>query len=495
MAMLITEEIFQAYLKCETKSYLKFSDVVGAQHIFTDWDRELIEEFKQRFYAQWCSHHQEEEYLVGGSLTPALNNDKCRLVFDCLVQTPGLQSQIHILERFTSAGKTKHHPYIPVRLLPREKLTPSDKLLLAFDALVLSAATSQAPPFGKIIHGREYSVVRVTLDELMNSAQAVAGQITAQQASRTPPPLVLNRHCAECEFQARCRQLALEKDELSLLAGMTPKERRKQHSKGIFSVTQLSYTFRARRKPKRLAARPEKYSHALRALALRERKIHIAGTPELTLKGNPVYLDVEGVPDRDFYYLIGMRFRSGDSDVQASFWANDVSEEKAIWVSFLQTLAKIETPQLLHYGSYEMAFLKRMKERYGEAVENPSSLDQLIAESVNLLSVIYAHIYFPTYSNGLKEIAKYLGFQWSEANASGLNTLIWRSKWEFSRDSSLKQKLVTYNAEDCEGLEKVVRGVAQLCRQQTEAAKSADNDIVYTDSLGCVPLDLRRFGL
>jgi predicted RecB family nuclease len=123
-----------------------------------------------------------------------------------------------------------------------------------------------------------------------------------------------------------------------------------------------------------LASRPEKYSHALGALALRERKIHIAGTPELTLKGNPVYLDVEGVPDRDFYYLIGLRFRSGASDVQASFWANDVSEEKAIWVSFLQTLAKIETPQLLHYGSYEMAFLKRMKERYGEAVENPSSL-------------------------------------------------------------------------------------------------------------------------
>jgi len=70
--------------------------------------------------------------------------------------------------------------------------------------------------------------------------------------------------------------------------------------KGIFSVTQLSYTFRARRKPKRFASKPDKYSHALRALALRERKIHIAGKPELKLKGNPVYMDVEGVPDRDF---------------------------------------------------------------------------------------------------------------------------------------------------------------------------------------------------
>ena len=46
----------------------------------------------------------------------------------------------------------------------------------------------------------------------------------------------------------------------------------------------------------------------------------------LTLKGNPVYLDVEGVPDRDFYYLIGMRCTSGDADMHASFWANDVSD-------------------------------------------------------------------------------------------------------------------------------------------------------------------------
>ena len=94
-----------------------------------------------------------------------------------------------------------------------------------------------------------------------------------------------------------------------------------------------------------------------------------------------------------------------------------------------------------------------MQARYREAVEPPAFLGQLIAESVNVLSVIYAQIYFPTYSNGLKEIAQYLGFQWSESDASGLNTLMWRSQWESSQDSCLKQTLVTYNAEDCEALE------------------------------------------
>jgi predicted RecB family nuclease len=306
--MLITDDIFQAFLQCETKAHLKLAGAAGDQRGLPAWARHRVEAYKRQYHLHMRADCREDECLVGVALPQDLSHSLWRLVMDCRVQTQALQSHIHIVERCTSAGQTPHHPYIPVRLIPREKMTPQDKLVLAFDALVLSAATGQAPPFGKIISGGAYAVAKVTLEAWLPSAQAVLGKITAQQASRTPPPLVLHKHCAACEFQAHCRQRALEKDDLSLLSGMTAKERKKQHSKGIFSVTQLSYTFRARRKPKRFASKPEKYSHALRALALRERKIHIAGKPALTLKGNPVYLDVEGVPDQDFYYRTGCEF-------------------------------------------------------------------------------------------------------------------------------------------------------------------------------------------
>ena len=82
-----------------------------------------------------------------------------------------------------------------------------------------------------------------------------------------------------CEFQSRCRLKAVEKDDLSLLAGMSEKERQKFHSKGIFTVTQLSYTFRPRWRPKRMRDKQEKYHHSLKALAIREKKIHIVGNP------------------------------------------------------------------------------------------------------------------------------------------------------------------------------------------------------------------------
>ena len=290
--MLITEDIFRAFLKCETKSYLKFSGTVGLQHEFTDWERNLVEDYKQKCCIQLRPNFREDECLVGPSLPQDFQKNKCRLVIDCLVQAQEFQSRIHALERLTSPGKTKHNPYIPIRFVPNEKITKRDKLLLAFDALVLSTASGGKPLFGKIIHGSEQTAVKVDVAGLMEMARSVVGKIAAQQASSTPPPLILNKHCAECEFKARCRQIAVEKDELSLLSGMTEKERRKQHNKGIFSVTQLSYTFRARRKPKRFASKPDQYSHALRALAIRERKIHIAGKPELNIHRNPVYLRV-----------------------------------------------------------------------------------------------------------------------------------------------------------------------------------------------------------
>src|SRR5438309_3851483 len=94
-------------------------------------------------------------------------------------------------------------------------------------------------------------------------------------------------------------------------------------SKGIFTVAQLSYTFRPRRRRRELRGKQEKHHHSLRALAIRENKIHAVGIPDPKLNGTPVFLDVEGLPDRDFYYLIGIRIQAAEGSVQHSFWADD----------------------------------------------------------------------------------------------------------------------------------------------------------------------------
>lgn len=90
--MLITKEIFQAFLNCETKSYLKFSGAVGLQREFSNWQRQLVEEYKQKCCIQLRSRFLKYECPVDRSLSQVLENDKCRFVIDYIVQAQGIQS-------------------------------------------------------------------------------------------------------------------------------------------------------------------------------------------------------------------------------------------------------------------------------------------------------------------------------------------------------------------------------------------------------------------
>src|ERR1035438_2599559 len=100
-----------------------------------------------------------------------------------------------------SARTSGRGAYVPVRFLPPERISTADKLLLAFDAFVLSQACDFTPPhLGKLIHGRQYVTTTVPLNPLYAKVQSVFAAIAAQHASATPPPLVLNKHCAECQY-------------------------------------------------------------------------------------------------------------------------------------------------------------------------------------------------------------------------------------------------------------------------------------------------------
>ncbi len=220
----------------------------------------------------------------------------------------------------------------------------------------------------------------------------------------------------------------------------------------------------------------------MRALAIRENKIYAVGIPEPTLKGTPVFLDVEGLPDRDFYYLIGIRVQAAEGSVQHSFWAADAKEEKLIWKNFLGVLSKITDPQLIHYGSYETIFLKRMCQRHGGPPEG-SHAAAAVERATNLLSFIYAQIYFPTYSNGLKEISGYLGFRWSGSLTSGLETIVWRHRWEAFGDPAAKQTLLDYNRQDCEALELVANRLGDLHHAALANSMSSQREVVLTSDM------------
>jgi len=151
----------------------------------------------------------------------------------------------------------------------------------------------------------------------------------------------------------------------------------------------------------------------------------------------------------------------GKSAVQHSLWADRPDDEATIYAQFLNILNTVDKPLLIHYGSFETHFFEQMGKRYGTTVQDRLANNGAQAP-VDIHSTIVGQVYFPTYSNTLKEIAAWLGFVWSVALPMGLNSIACRYAWEQSRDSSLKSGLLTYNAEDCQAVEIVTKKLLAL---------------------------------
>lgn len=484
---MISDELLGAYLNCKTKARLTFDQagMADLSHPISHWQRHVAEVYQ----AECCDHCRSAscgDFFVGCPPSDDLKSAKYQLVIQPYVTAHDVGSHIHALERAPKPILKQHNSYIPVRFVPSEKITRHHKLMLAFDAFVLWKASGRTPTKGTIIHGLKHTVLSVKLDTLIHEVESIIEKLRVLITEGNPPDPVLIKHCSECGFMGICRKRVIEKDDLSLLDGLGATDRTKLNAKGIFTVTQLAYTFRPRRRPKDQASRREKYHHALKALAIRDRKIHVVGRPELTLSGTPVYLDVESLPDRGFYYLIGLRIPQGSSFLQYSFWADQPSNEEHIWQSFLDVLRGIDDPVIIHYGAYETHFLKRLEGRYPASSVDKAYVDGLIKRAVNLLTITYSQIYFPTYSNGLKEVSRHLGFQWSHPAASGLQSVIWRQQWEETADSEIKQTIITYNKEDCEALELVthaIERVALFAERRDQPSASADEVCVHSEDV------------
>jgi predicted RecB family nuclease len=270
--MIVSSQIFEAYLECSTKCWLRSRAEPTAGNIYAKWARAQNEAYREGGLKRLLAMFPESDRAIAPPISQYAKDMTWRFASDVRVRMNNLDSHLQAVERLPSAGQGRSVQFVPYRFQFANKLTKNDKLSLAFDALVLSEAAGQEISLGKITHGDGHATLKVKLSSLVSEVKKRIKDITALLANDTPPDVVLNRHCGQCEFQARCGKQATGNDELSLLSGMSEKERRRLHDKGIFTVTQLSYTFRPRRRRRSAQGRQEKYHHSLRALAIREKR-------------------------------------------------------------------------------------------------------------------------------------------------------------------------------------------------------------------------------
>jgi predicted RecB family nuclease len=452
----ITAEIVVAYAQCPQKAFLLLcTDEQGTPHEYL----RLLKQQKERNQRNYlCSLKAlKQPFLdVSSNLVSDLSNEG-DLVIKATLRAEDLEAYCDVLTRVESSSSLSASRYEPTIVVGTRSINKEQKLELLFAGYVLGKIQGKVPECGKLVgvdgisHQIQLSDVTDILLPLLRPLQTWIAASSPQ-----PPPLFLNKHCPSCQFQELCQARAEKADHLSLLASIKPSDVQHYEKKGIFTVKQLSYVYKPRRPRKRAKNLHATHKPELQALAIRTGKIYLQQIPTFSRLDVELFFDIEGIPDQQLYYLIGLLICQENSCTYHAYWANTDQNEEHMWSDFLGTVSQYPNAPLYHYGSYDSRALRTLSKRYGTEI---ADLDKRL---ININAPIYGKVYFPVKSNGLKEIGTFLGATWSASNASGLQSLVWRHHWDETSDTQYRDLLVTYNQEDCLALKVLVDELSNI---------------------------------
>ncbi|MDJ0898568.1 MAG: IS66 family transposase [Xenococcus sp. MO_188.B8] len=464
---IITSEILVAYSQCPRKAFLLlFAEDKGLSNEYM----QVLEQKKNNNRTKYIDFLRKSFQIEAYSQNALYRKND--YLFEVNLVNNSLLASCDLLKKVEGKSNFGKYSYEAIIISGSYKVTNEQKLELLFASYVLKQIQNELPATGSIISldGKVHNLETAKSNKKLKSFLKPLKEWIKHPPSEETPVL-LNKHCAYCQFQASCRDKANKSNDLSLLDRMTAKSIQKYHKKGIFTITQLSYLFKPRRRNKKAKKTPIKHSFELQALALRTGKIYLQELPNLVRQPKELFLDIEGIPDQGFNYLIGLLVCEEGNTVYYSFWANTINDEEEIWLQVVNKVNEYPEAPIYHYGSYESKALNQVSKKY------QINCELFQKRLININTFIYGKIYFPTVSNRLKDIGKFLGASWDNDISSGIQSLVFRYYWEESQDLKYQESLVAYNEEDC-------RALKLLTDKISEIIKTADDnaDIDFANS-------------
>ena len=160
---LITDTIFAALIRCETKAHLIRHGVSGPRLPEDAWHEKTTEQFRQSALERLTSNISASACHVGLPPLPMLERGVYQLVVDPEITSSGLRSKPDALLRASSRHDDPSAIYAPVRFMQGERPSAADKLLLAFDATVIASVTGNTPTSGKLVYGQQLVTTVISL--------------------------------------------------------------------------------------------------------------------------------------------------------------------------------------------------------------------------------------------------------------------------------------------------------------------------------------------
>ena len=388
---------------------------------------------------------------------------------------PGLRVEAHppLLLREEGASRWGAHRYQPVLARQGRRLTRDQRLQLALWGRLLQVHQQAPVPQALVVAGAGSSLERELLPlgaGLQSQLQESLQRLAVDLERKDPPDLVNDRKkCILCSWRGLCDQEAASIGHLSEVSGVGGKRRDLLLGFGLATVTDLAAAD-ADRLADQLEAHGEQHREAAQAL-VDQARVQVAGVPrrlqagdglpELARAPGVLLYDIESDPDARDDFLHGFVLLPRGAD---GIWpeagearyrpllARYEHGEARLWRRLSALLNRYPDWPLLHYGETERLTLVRLAQRQGASA---AELARLRLRCVDVHQRLRQHWLLPVSSYGLKSVAQWIGFRWSQRGVDGARALLWWRQWRLAdparsspgRHENLR-RIFRYNRDD-----------------------------------------------
>jgi hypothetical protein len=131
IARMITRDILEAFLRCDSKAYLKSLGQTGDSSGYTNWEREVREDYRRSCQTRCRFIFQDVLFPPHPSLQEDLKGGKHHILLDCRIETLRFRSCIDAVQREHQAVSRPlvGPPGLPLLLLSDGRVRPHENIV------------------------------------------------------------------------------------------------------------------------------------------------------------------------------------------------------------------------------------------------------------------------------------------------------------------------------------------------------------------------------
>ncbi|QKQ74787.1 TM0106 family RecB-like putative nuclease [Nostoc sp. TCL240-02] len=469
--MLINAELLLQYQRCKRRTFL---DIHGDKSQ-RDAPNELLRKLQQDKIAHQLSalaqmtYHQPD-YSYGNwekaeKATLELMERGVEYIYKGVLlanysEAYTLLSRPNLLVKQPGQSRFGDWMYVPGSIELGKRPKQEYQVVAAFHTQVLATVQGVVPETALLILRTKNTNYTVDLFKWIPRMQQILEEFIEVLELSNPPEVFISRQkCNFCHWYSQCYAIAQSENHLSLLPGVTPLRYTQLQNIAITTLESLANT--SPRTLENLVGFDPKVAPKLvvQAQSALEKRPLVLPYPlsieDITFTAPiELYFDIEAQPDLDLDYLLGVLVvdRLTNTEQFYSFLADKPEDEELIWQQFLDLVWQYPEAPIYHFCVYEFDTVKRLAKLYNTPY---SSVCPVLNRFVDVYEQLTQSVALPVESYALKAIARWLGFEWREKEASGAKCIYWYDQWLETGDRTLLEIIQSYNEDDCRATHRV----------------------------------------